>query len=102
MGERLFMISVDWDHPALDVEGLRAFISASHVFRNWWNHIPTIFLVTSEYTADEISAKLKKFSRDANLLVMEVNPQESEGWLPDRGWQWIRRRSGDAVPASEA
>jgi hypothetical protein len=96
------MISVDWDHPALDADGLRSFISSSHVFRNWWNHIPTLFLVESEFSADEITEKLKKFSRDANLLVMEVNPQESEGWLPERGWNWIRRRSDSSLPLSEA
>lgn len=102
MTERLFMISVDWDDPALDADGFRSFIRESNIFSNWWNHIPTLFLVTSSVDAETISAKLRKYSGNANLLVMEVNPRESEGLLPKLGWHWIRRRSGESLTLSEA
>lgn len=98
MSERFFLISVDWDHPDLDAAGFRAFIRDGKLCTKWWNHIPTLFIVCSDESAETIAERLRPFTRSASLLVMGVNPSNSEGSLTDRGWDWIRRASGELVP----
>ena len=93
MTERTFMLTIDFLDPTLDLEALNEFIKTSPLFDNWWNHIPGVFLVVSSEDASKISAAIRKYTRETRLLVVEVNPSESDGWLTEKGWTWIRRRS---------
>jgi hypothetical protein len=63
------------------------------MFENWWNHIPGVFLVVSDKDVGTISKAIRRYTKDARLLVVEANIAESEGLLPERSWRWIRRRS---------
>jgi hypothetical protein len=95
MGKRTFIITLDPVDPTTDVPGMMAFIQNSALFDSWWNHIPAVFLVTSDRNATEISDAMRQYTKDTKLLVMEVNPAESEGWLSDQSWTWIRRRAAE-------
>jgi hypothetical protein len=94
---RSYMITVDLLDPTLNVEALNVFITTSPFFENWWNHIPGVYLVLSDKSANEISEAIRRYTKDARLLVVEVNPAESEGWLPEVSWKWIRRRARERV-----
>jgi hypothetical protein len=93
MTDRLFLITVDLTDPRVDVEALQAFIQTSEMFENWWNHIPAVFIVSSSRGTDAIVERIRRLTGDAKLLVVEINPNESEGWLPDRAWRWLRKRT---------
>jgi hypothetical protein len=95
MNRRLYLIALDWTDPEVRAEELRQAIRATDLFENWWNHIPTVFLVASSATADTIATFIRRFTGSANLLVSEVNLAESEGLLPKKGWHWINRRLQD-------
>ena len=101
MMRKTFMITLDL-LPSLDLDGLREYVKTSSLFENWWNHIGA-FLVVSDRRADAISEAVKRYTRSARMLVIEANPAESEGWLSERGWKWIRRRSQEAAeqPATQ-
>jgi hypothetical protein len=90
---RTYLISLDLLDPTLNLDGLKEFIKTSDMFENWWNHIPGVFLVVSECNAAMISGALRKYTNDARLLVIETNPLDSDGWLSERAWRWVRRRS---------
>ena len=93
MAGKTYQISLDLLDPTLDLDGLKEFIKTSSLFENWWNHIPGVFLVVSNEDAAGISAAIRRYTHDARLLVIETNPEDSDGWLPERGWKWVRRRS---------
>jgi hypothetical protein len=93
---KTYLISLDLLDPTLDLDGLKEFIKTSAIFENWWNHIPGVFLVVSDRDASAISKAVRHYTNDARLLVVEANPQESDGWLSERAWQWVRRRSARA------
>jgi len=99
MSRRTFIITIDPSSPMIDIDGLRSFITTSQEIVSWWNHIPLVFLVTSDLDADGLSEKVRPFTGKARFLVMEVNPAESEGSLPKPSWQWIHNhsRSDDQV-----
>jgi hypothetical protein len=52
--------------------------------------------VLSSRDAEAISKAVKRYTNEAKLLIIETNPQDSDGWLSERAWQWIRRRSSNA------
>jgi hypothetical protein len=88
----MFLIAVDLSDPTLDFQRLKSFIRDSDIFQNWWNHIPGVFLVTSTRSVETVSDEMKSMVGSARYLVMEANPAESEGWLPEQAWRWISRR----------
>ncbi len=93
MRSRTYMVTVDLLDPTLDLDALHEFIKTTPLLENWWNHIPGVFLVVSDRDASELSNAIRPFTHNARLLVMEVNPAKSDGWLPEVSWQWVRRRS---------
>jgi hypothetical protein len=92
MAERAFIVTFDLLDPTLDWEAFKEFVKTSKMFKDWWNHIPGIFLVTSESDAATISAEVRRYTKNARLLVMEVQPAESDGLLTETAWKWIRGR----------
>jgi hypothetical protein len=97
MTNRTYLITLDLLDPTLDLDALKEFIKTSDLFENWWNHIPGVFLVVSHESAGRISDALRRYTKEARLLVIETNVGESEGWLPEKSWKWIRRRSSEQI-----
>ena len=93
MADRTYIVTLDPSDPTIDLDGLRDFVKTSPRIENWWNHIPFVFLVTSELGADDLGEALRHYTKDARFLVMAVDPEASDGWLTEKGWQWIRRRA---------
>ena len=93
MHKRTYIVTVDLLDPTLDLDALHEFIKTTSLLENWWNHIPGVFLVVSDRSATELSKAMKPFAHNARLLIMEVNPAESDGWLPEVSWKWLQRRS---------
>jgi hypothetical protein len=93
MTSRTYIVTLDASDPSFDIEGLKEFVRSAREFTSWWNHIPLVFLITTDLDAETLSGRLRPYAGKGRFLVMEVNPAESEGALPERGWQWIRRHS---------
>ncbi len=99
MASRTYIITFDLLDPTLDPDALKEFIKTTQMFENWWNHIPGVFLVVSDRSAGAISKAIRRYTKEARLLVIETNTAESEGFLPERSWRWIRRRSDAPINA---
>ncbi|HEY1933943.1 MAG TPA: hypothetical protein VGG99_18180 [Acetobacteraceae bacterium] len=94
MSNRIYLITIDPTDPSADHARLKAFFKAgSPHIDNWWNHIPHVFMVSTDLDADAISELIRPFAGRARFLVIEVQPEESEGSLPERAWRWIQKRS---------
>ena len=94
MPDKVYFITFDATDPSVDHARLKGFLKAgSPNVENWWNHIPNVFLISTGLDADAISDLIRPFTGRARFLVMEVHPEESEGSLPERAWQWICTRS---------
>ncbi len=91
----MFMIAIDTLSPMFDPVAVKERLKASPVIESWWHHIPGCFLVIASADADQITDEVRKATGDARLLVIEVNPAHSEGWMPPRSWDWIRRRENE-------
>ena len=75
-----------------DPLALKAVLRDEERVTHWWNYIVNCFLVTFNGSADELSALLHPAARGVRFFVMQVDPRESEGVLPEPGWLWIQKR----------
>jgi hypothetical protein len=89
----MFMVAVDVLDPTIDLQSLKELMRTKSEIRAWWNHIPGCFLIATDWDANRLTDEVRHATHDARLLVMQVDPSVSEGWLPERSWQWIRRRA---------
>ena len=85
-----------------DPLAVKAVLKTEARVNNWWNYIVNCFLVTFDGNADELSELLYSASRGVKFFVMQVNPRDSEGVLPERGWQWIQKREQEILSAQQS
>ncbi len=101
MIDRTYLLAFNTADPALDLDAVKSFIREGELFTHWWNHLPGVFLVTATGSAEIIASRVHEVAGSSRFLVIAVEPGESEGWLSEKGWDWIRRRSKEAAVTSE-
>jgi hypothetical protein len=92
MSDNSRIYAILYDRDKIDTEELHRSVSKSNMVRRWWHHIKSLYLIKSDYSAAEIAEALPRSMREAGFLVIEVNLQNSSGWLSDKAWEWISRR----------
>jgi len=102
MTDHTYLLAVDAHCSPEDIGKIQQYITASKDFRSWWNHLPMVFMLESELSADTISEKLHAATPDVRFLLTEVDLTRSQGWLPDTSWKWIERRALSATPEQSA
>jgi len=64
-------------------------------FKNWWHHIKSSYIISTEMTANEISDYFTKIAKSSGVptrhFVMRVNIEERQGMLPKGSWAWFKR-----------
>ncbi len=70
------------------------FVRADKKISGWWNHLPGLYLLDTTYNAAELTEILKKHVKPWSFLVMRVSLDDLQGWMPERGWEWITTREG--------
>jgi hypothetical protein len=100
MNETLYAVFLDPLDPSFDPIAIREALREDGRISHWWNHIPNCFLVSTSRTAAQLSSWLKRVSGEVGFLVIEVNPRNSEGYLPDRSWNWIKKREQEQATAA--
>jgi hypothetical protein len=93
MIERTYVVALDAREPAADASVLRAALKDNNNIKNWWNHLPYVYIVITDLNADALSADIWKRTKLRRFLVVEINLAESEGLLSDKAWNWIVRHS---------
>ena len=93
MSTQHYIISFDPTDPELDYPAVNAGIKESGAFRAWWHHLPYVFLVSSDMSAEAIRDLFRPYVNGARFLVAAVDLAATEGNLTPQGWDWINRRA---------
>ncbi len=92
MAETNYVAVFDPLNESFDPRALKGILKSEPRVSHWWNYLFNCFLVTFNGNADELSTLLYPAARGGKFFVMQVDPRESEGVLPERGWSWIQKR----------
>jgi hypothetical protein len=60
--------------------------------KGWWHYLESSWIVSTDQTADELWDRLEPHvkTRD-HVLVVRIDGQDRQGWLPKKAWEWFRR-----------
>ncbi len=56
----------------------------------WWHHLPGgMYLVKSRLNVNQLYNATFPGVPGRHLVVIRVDPTQSQGWLPREAWNWI-------------
>lgn len=59
---------------------------------SWWHYLPgSIFLVQTNLPLNQLNSLVSQHMGGLQFLIIEVNPDQSQGWLPKEAWKWLGR-----------
>ncbi|MDE0518788.1 MAG: hypothetical protein OXH36_04450 [Bdellovibrionales bacterium] len=57
---------------------------------DWWYYIDNTYLVACSLDVNELY-NLIYSAINRHLLIVEINPKNAQGWLPQDAWNWINK-----------
>ena len=58
---------------------------------DWWHYIDTMYLIVSNLDVNELYSLIFPGVPMRNLLIVEINPNNAQGWLPQIAWTWLQK-----------
>ena len=56
----------------------------------WWHYLPgAMYLVTSSLNENQIYNLIIPHTGGRHLLVIKVDAEHAQGWLPPEAWRWL-------------
>jgi len=58
---------------------------------DWWHYIDTSYLIVSSLEVNQLYDFIFPGVPQRNLLIVEINPNNAQGWLPKDAWIWLQK-----------
>ena len=62
----------------------------SHI-TDWWHYIDTTYLIVSSLEVNSLYNLTFPGVPKRYLLIIEVDPNNAQGWLPKDAWIWLQK-----------
>lgn len=67
------------------------FDAIKNLGNKWWHYIESTWIIVTSNDVDQVVTNLKSFIDDTDrMLVIKVTNQERQGFLPSKGWEWLK------------
>lgn len=64
---------------------------AKNWISDWWHYTDNVYIVASSQDVTSLyNATFPGIPR-RHILIMELNPNNAQGWLPKAAWDWIQK-----------
>ena len=87
MSHKTYMIAITIQNTNL--HSLELELKTSPLFLAYWNYIPLIYCIKSNFSAQDITITLNQFCPGGGYIIAEVNPININGLLPKQAWDWF-------------
>lgn len=85
---KALLVTYDLKAPGRDYSSLHEAIKTAP---GWWHYLESTWIVATNETPKEFSAKLKiKIDQNDRLLVVDITGDTVSGWLPQKAWDWLK------------
>ena len=58
---------------------------------DWWHYIDTTYLIASSLDVNSLYNLIFPGVPRRYLLIIEVDPNNAQGWLPRDAWTWLQK-----------
>lgn len=85
---KALLVTYDLKAPGRDYSSLHEAIKTSIT---WWHYLESTWIIITNETPKQVSDRLKtKIDTNDRLLIIEITDATVSGWLPRKGWDWLR------------
>jgi len=95
MHRKIFLIMPNADY-SFDLSKFHNYINnlySKGYFYSWWHYLPGgLYFVDTHLDVNQIYNLLITHMPRRYLIIMEVNPHNQQGWLPQEAWNWFNER----------
>ena len=77
-----------------DYKALHDGLKKDHRIYNWSHYLLSSYLITSDYSASELTSSIKTYFPNHRFLVLQIHPTNYSGWLPTEAWTWLKKYIG--------
>ncbi len=57
---------------------------------SYWNHLPLLYIVKTKLALQPLTDKLLPFFDKRLFIVLDVDSENVNGWLPKQAWDWFK------------
>lgn len=61
---------------------------------DWWHYIDEAYLVATNREVSQLYNSVFPGVPRRYLLIIEVDPNNVQGWLPPAAWKWLQKYQG--------
>ena len=76
---------------------LKEHIRRDQEIEGWWHYLNNMYIVKTSKTTSKLTSEIHDILDDESFLIIEVNTQRSDGWLPPRAWKWFEKHAKEVV-----
>jgi hypothetical protein len=88
----LFLVTFSLRNPNKDYSQFLVTLRGNA--QQWWHFIEQSCVVTTFHDVDTYSKLLlPHIEKTDSLLVVEITPNQFQGWLPKEAWDWLKQVS---------
>lgn len=58
---------------------------------DWWHYTEGAYLIASSLDVSSLYSAIFPGVPARNLLIIEVDPNNAQGWLPQIAWSWLQK-----------
>lgn len=88
---RILIISYDLKSDSSKYEKLYESIKQAE---GWWHYLDSFWIIETKKSVTDWTDILKsKIEPDDNFIVIEVVEGNTNGWLPQKAWDWIKNNT---------
>lgn len=92
MSKHAYLLVFDRD-DFLDYKTIHEKIISIDGLLNWFHYIKSSYiLITNEPSAKQLARKIQPFIPQKTYLLVEIDMNNRQGWLPPKAWDWIKKQ----------
>lgn len=92
MSRHAYILVFDRD-DLRDYQSLHNKIISIQGLINWFHYIKSSYiLITEEPSAKQLAKKIQPLIPKKYYLLMEIDMNNRQGWLPRKAWDWIHNQ----------
>lgn len=62
--------------------------------KGWWHYLDSFWIIITEKSVTEWTNVIKNSIKpEDNFIIIEVNDGNTNGWLPQKAWDWIKKNT---------
>jgi hypothetical protein len=84
---------ISYDPSTTNSAGLHKIIENNPDITHWWHYIKTAYLVKTTNNLDGIHSAILREWPNNRYLIIKVNPEYRNGWLPPDAWAWFKKNA---------